>query len=94
MATEHYDRMVERAAAIEADRDRFHSDVDQRRRELTETFTAWYDDPRRIAKLLLWLGVKKEAPRGVQATADFVANASTWESAYQELCELERAFDQ
>lgn len=56
-------------------------------------FDPWYEDPQRISKLLLWLAVKKEVPRGAQAIADFISNASTWGKQYAELCEVERAFD-
>lgn len=52
------------------------------REEIFETFTPWYEDPRRISRLLRWLVLMGEVPASIP---DFIESAETWGRQYEEM---------
>lgn len=62
--------------------------MERRREQIEATFTPWYEDPRRIARLLRWLVLLEEAPISIP---DFIESAETWTKQYEEMCLFEGA---
>lgn len=55
----------------------------RRRKEIEDTFDPWWTDVRSIARLYRWLRMRDRLP---EDTADFIANARSWEQDYEDMC--------
>lgn len=74
------ERWDERTARIEAD---MQDEAARRRREIEATFTPWFQDPARIARLLLWLELVEEAPKTLRELAAFIEDPTPYREQYE-----------